>query len=91
MNRNQRGERNCRWNGGRRIHQYGYIYVRAPKNHPFRYHDGYILEHRLIMEQKLNRYLQPEERVHHLNGVNDDNRIENLILFKNDIEHKKYH
>ena len=66
----------------------GYVYVRAPKDHPYATkHHHWIREHRLVMEQHLGRYLLPTEVVHHINGNRQDNRIENLGLFQSNGEH----
>jgi hypothetical protein len=43
--------------------------------------------HRVEMEKLLGRKLSPNERVHHKNGIKNDNRPENLILYDNHMRH----
>lgn len=76
------GENGGRWKGGKRIGRGGYVHVWKP-DHPSLAGTKrkYVLEHRLVMEQHLGRPLKRDEYVHHLNGVRDDNRIENLELW----------
>ena len=85
-----KGKNNPAWKGGKMIDKQGYILIRKLK-HPFCNNNGYIREHRLIMEKHIGRFLKPEEIVHHKNSKVDDNRIENLKLFKNISEHCKIH
>ena len=51
----------------------------------------YRKTHRVVMEQFLGRPLKPTEIVHHINHDPLDNRLENLILFKNNREHLNWH
>lgn len=84
-----RGSKNPKWNGGRRKDKDGYVLVWYPY-HPYRDSDSYVREHRLVMEEKLRRFLLPEEVVHHINNIKDDNRLENLVVMTAR-EHMSFH
>lgn len=86
----QCGKKAGHWKGGKRKHTEGYFEIKM-LNHPLANNSKYVLEHRLVMEKHLGRYLFPCERVHHINGIRTDNRIKNLKLFSNDSTHQKYH
>lgn len=79
------------WKGGRI--KYGgnskYFAIFQPY-HPFADSKGYVMEHRLVMEKHLKRFIKKGEIVHHKNFIPSDNRLENLQLF-NKSEHDKFH
>lgn len=62
-----------------------------------RHNHGYLMvgrkyEHRRVAEEKIGRPLRRGEVVHHLNGVTDDNRPENLVVVGSNAEHiARYH
>ena len=68
------------WKGGVNKHASGYLKEQR-KGHPLADRNGYVMQHRLVMEEVLGRQLEAYERVHHKNGVRDDNRPENLELW----------
>lgn len=65
--------------GHRKPREDGYISVYYPE-HPSATKDGYVMEHRLLMEKKIGRLLEKDEVVHHKNHNRKDNRLDNLQL-----------
>jgi hypothetical protein len=83
------------WRGGRYHRSQGdYIIIWLPPDDFFfpmvvqkTGYGGYVYEHRLIMAKHLKRCLLPWEVIHHKNGIKDDNRLENLIMYKGQARH----
>jgi hypothetical protein len=84
----QSGSNHPSWKGGVKKHN-GYISIYSP-NHPNKMGNNFVLKHRLVIEKYLGRYLNNKETVHHINGNPSDNRIENLILFKDSGSHLQF-
>lgn len=100
---NGRGRRLSNYTGRYVSTYHGYAWVHVP-GHPFA-NKEWVREHRIVVEQHLreadphsdmlivlgeNLYLSPEIVVHHINGVKDDNRLENLAPMTN-AEHVQLH
>jgi predicted XRE-type DNA-binding protein len=71
------------WKGGIIRAAGGYLSELVPPDDPMasmRTRMGYVLQHRLVVARAIGRPLDPSETVHHINGVRDDNRLENLQL-----------
>lgn len=68
----------------------GYIRIYWPGHHRVG-NDGYAKRADLVMEIKLGRDLKPEELVHHINGIRDDDRPENLQVMSSKAEHTRLH
>ncbi len=84
------GKDNPNWKGGKHINSAGYILILKP-DHPFADKNSNVLEHRLVMENMIGRYLRPEEVVHHANNIRDDNSEDNLVRFSGVGAHTIYH
>jgi len=81
------GENNPRWNGGRHITSGGSVLVRMPGHHRANIYKGYVREHILVWEKAHGKQLPDGWDVHHMNGVKDDNRPDNLVAMTSR-EHK---
>ena len=86
----QKGEKHYRWKDGRWQGTNGYWMVYSAE-HPFRNKQQCVLEHRLVAENHLGRFLDPLEVVHHINKNIENNSPENLFVFENVSEHQIFH
>ncbi len=84
------GKYSVNWKGGRVVTFHGYVLLHKP-NHWSSNSQGYVKEHRYIIEKKICRKLKFREKVHHINGNKQDNSMENLELCKNERTHRQRH
>lgn len=82
-------EKNPNWKGGKFTNKNGIVFIYNPY-HPFCNKVGYVMEHRLVMEKALKRFLTKDEVVHHIDNNKSNNSSNNLVLFKSS-EHVKFH
>lgn len=86
----QKGPKCHRWKGGVVVNKDGYREIMS-RGHPHaKKHTHYMLEHRLVMEKMIGRYLLPNEVVHHKDGNKLNNSPENLQLFSENAEHLRH-
>lgn len=89
MSLGMKGVNNPHWKNGKMLIR-GYVYILKP-DHPYiGRNKRYVLEHRLLIEKQIGRYLKPQERTHHINKIKTDNRLENLMAFVNQSAHRRF-
>ncbi len=77
------------WKGGSYKRYDGRTYIYTP-DHPNAVAGGYVARYRLIVEEKIGRFLTSAETIHHINGNVEDDRIENLKILSHK-DHAKLH
>ena len=77
------------YKNGRRKHDQGYVQILC-RNHP-KANNGYVFEHILICEKVLGKHLPQGARPHHVNGIKNDNRNNNLVLCQDNTYHQLLH
>jgi gamma-glutamylcyclotransferase (GGCT)/AIG2-like uncharacterized protein YtfP len=97
-------EEHPQWKGGRLYDESGYVKIRMPE-HPHAV-DGYLLEHRFVMEEFLRKdypsspyltrikgelYLKNETVVHHIDEIKSNNVMDNLFIFPDNAAHIFWH
>ena len=83
LNRSEarKGEKAPNWNGGMRTTKAGYRQILCP-GHQRADSSGYVMEHILVWERATGISVPKYCCIHHLNGIKDDNRIENLCMME---------
>jgi len=83
MSRNRRRDPNGKLSDGYVNRGYKYVLDKDTQK--------YILEHRAVMQNTIDRVLTEKEQVHHINGDKLNNLIENLYLCSSCSDHNRVH
>lgn len=83
------GSQNNLWKGGVMKSDKGYKLLRMPEHH--RAKSGYVFEHIYVFEKETGIKVPHGCCIHHLNGIKDDNRIENLCLMTHSAHTAMHH
>jgi len=75
----------------RKLDKKGYVLIYKPDHTYSKTKNGWIKEHRAVIEDFLGRRLINPECIHHIDFCKENNTIENLMVFKNHNEHSKFH
>ena len=79
---NRTGTRHQRFKGKIAYGSQGKYFGVLSTDHPRADSKGYVMEHRLIMEKYIGRFLNDDEVVHHIDENPKNNDIANLQLMK---------
>jgi hypothetical protein len=77
------------WEIEKSVSKGDYVYAVVP-NHPKATKNGYVLEHRVVMENNIGRILERWEEVHHKDENRKNNSPDNLEI-KLTGEHQRFH
>lgn len=77
------------WNIEKVVKKGDYLYA-VVRGHPYATKYGYVLMHRVVMENHLGRLLDASEIVHHKDGNKFNNNVNNLEVMTNE-DHVKHH
>ena len=83
------GKNASNWNGGVRRTRKGYVQILMPE-HKRADKGEYVMEHIVVYEKATGIEVPQNCCIHHLNGIKNDNRIENLCMMTNSA-HTIYH
>ncbi len=85
-----RGSAHYRWNAARIKSSHGYVKIRVGPTHPLADPNGYAYEHWIVWYSSGRSALPFGFVIHHKNGDQTDNRIENLEMMTG-AEHNRLH